>query len=264
MAELKTGGERSASPIAVEDLEPGLVAVRLAVPKGNVLDTAMVTALVGFFGSLQERPEVKAVLLEGQGPHFSFGASVEEHLPDRVAGMLRTFHGLFRAIAGAAVPVLAVVRGQCLGGGLELAAYCHRIFAAPDARLGQPEIKLGVIAPVGSLLLSERMGRGAAEDLLLSGRSLTAEEAFSAGLVDQVAEDPAAAARDWAREHLLSSSGVSLRFAVRASRGAFDVHFFAELDRLESLYLDELVATQDGNEGIRAFLEKRKPEWRNA
>lgn len=255
---------QATSPIRVQELEPGLVRVQLARPKANVLDAAMTAALHGFFAGPARAPALKAVLLEGEGPHFSFGASVAEHLPESVAGMLRTFHGLFHAMADAAVPVLAVVRGQCLGGGLELAAFCQRIFAAPDARLGQPEIKLGVFAPVASLLLPDRMGRGRAEDLLLSGRTLTAEEARAAGLVDEVAEDPAAAALAYARTHLLPLSAASLRHAVRAAREAFTARLFRDLASLEQLYLGSLVATHDANEGIRSFLEKRPPQWRNA
>jgi cyclohexa-1,5-dienecarbonyl-CoA hydratase len=176
--------------------------------------------------------------------------------------MLETFHGLFAKIAAAAVPVLAAVRGQCLGGGLELAAFCHRVFAAPDSSLGQPEIKLGVIAPVASALLPERVGRGTADELLLTGRSLTGSEAVRCGLVDAVADDPEAAALAFARENLLQHSPSSLRFAARAARDDFHDRFFATLRRLERLYLDELMATRDAVEGITAFLEKRPPTWR--
>jgi cyclohexa-1,5-dienecarbonyl-CoA hydratase len=201
------------------------------------------------------------VLIEGDGPHFSFGASVAEHRPGRIGEMLPAFHGLFAQMLRAAVPLLAAVRGQCLGGALELAAFCQRVFAAPDARLGQPEIQLGVFAPVASLILPERIGRGGAEDLCLSGRTLDADEALRIGLVDEIAADPAAAALAYARRHLLPRSASSLRMAVRASRHGFASRLQRDLQELEHLYLDELMATHDAVEGIAAFVEKRPPVW---
>ncbi len=178
--------------------------------------------------------------------------------------MIGVFHRLFRLMLEANVITLAAVRGQCLGGGLELASFCNRLFASPDARLGQPEIQLGVFAPVASVALAERVGRSRAEDLCLSGRSLTAEEGLAIGLVDEVAEDPSRAALAYAREHLLPRSASSLRLALRAVRAGFAERFDAELARVERLYLDELMSTADANEGLVAFIEKRKPIWSDA
>jgi cyclohexa-1,5-dienecarbonyl-CoA hydratase len=253
------------APLRVERLEGGaLWRVVFGAAKGNVLDATLTAALTGAFRDAAADRDVKAVVLEGQGGHFSFGASVEEHLPGQVAGMLRAFHGLFRAIAGGGVPVLAAVRGACLGGGLELAAFGQRVFASPDARLGQPEILLGVFAPVASLILAERVGRAHAEALCLTGRTLEAEEALRMGLVDVLADDPAEAALAWAREHLVPLSAASLRYAVRAVRLGLNARLETDLAQLERLYLDELMKSADAEEGLRAFLEKRKPQWRNA
>jgi cyclohexa-1,5-dienecarbonyl-CoA hydratase len=253
-------GER----IRVEALEDGAVRrVVLANGKGNVIDTPMSRALAGMFRDAARARGLKAILLEGAGAHFSYGASIEEHLPDRVQEMLRAFHGLFAAMLDAAVPALAVVRGRCLGGGLELAAFCHRVFAAPDALFGQPEIALGVFPPVASTFLRERVGRGAAEDLCLGGRTIVAPEALRLGLVDEVAGDPFPAALAYARAHLLPRSASSLRHAVRAVRRDLAGRFAADIAALERLYLDELMKTEDAVEGIRAFLDKRPPRWRD-
>lgn len=247
-----------------EILEEGQVwRLVLNRPKANVIDAAMTAALEAFFLEAAGTPELKAIRLEGEGAHFSFGASVEEHRPETVASMLATFHRLFRTMAEAAVPVVAVVRGQCLGGGLEVAAFAHRLIAAPGAMLGQPEIRLGVIAPAASVILPQRMGRPAAEDLCFSGRIIPAEEALALGLVDEVADDPAAAAQAWIRT-LLPHSASSLRFAVRAARLDFDRRLHEDLPEVERLYVDELMKTADAVEGIAAFLEKRRPTWRNA
>lgn len=249
-------------PVIVDVLEDGAVwRVTLATPKANVLDSDKIRALTSVFERAAAETGLKAVLLAAQGPHFSFGASVEEHLPDRVEQMLRDFHSLFGRMLDASVPMLAAVQGRCLGGGLELATFCHRVFASPEARLGQPEIRLGVFAPVASVVLPERIGRGRADDLCLSGRSVDAEEAVRIGLVDEIAQDPEDAALGYARAHLAPCSASSLRFAVRAARASFADRFRVEIERAERLYLDDLMNTRDAVEGIRAFVEKRDPAW---
>ena len=232
--------------------------------KGNVLDAAAMDALTALFRDAAAAPHLKAIVIEGQGPHFSFGASVAEHLPGRVTAMLGRFHSMLLALLDAGVPVLAAVRGQCLGGGLELVALCHRVFAARDARLGQPEIALGVFAPVGSIVLADRVGRGGADDLCLSGRSLGADEALAMRLVDEIVDDPGEAAMAWARTHLLPKSASSLRYAVRGVRAGLRSRLAQELPVLERLYLDQLMSTADAVEGLGAFLERRTPRWRDA
>jgi cyclohexa-1,5-dienecarbonyl-CoA hydratase len=243
------------------EVDGTLLRLVLDRPKGNVLDAAMVSALRAEVGAARADPQVRALLIEGEGKHFSFGASVDEHRKENVAAMLATFHGLFRDLDGCGKVVLAAVRGQCLGGGLELAAFCHRVFAAPDAQLGCPEIKLGVFAPIGSIVLPLRVGPGRAADLLLTGRSLEAEQALAWGLVDELAADPGAAAIAWHRTNLAPLSGVAVAHAARAVRHAFSRELRASIDALEDQYLDELVATHDANEGIAAFIEKRTPAW---
>ncbi|MCC7033988.1 MAG: enoyl-CoA hydratase/isomerase family protein [Acidobacteria bacterium] len=253
-------------PLAVEQLDGGAVwRVAIGGSKGNVLDAVATDALAALFREAAAAPHLKAICLEGQGPHFSFGASVQEHLPPDAGAMLARFHGAILAMLDSAVPVLAAVRGQCLGGALELVSVCHRVFAARDAKLGQPEILLGVFAPVASVVLADRVGRGAADDLCLSGRSVTADEAWRLRLVDEVADaDPADAALAWARTHLLPKSASSLRYAVRAARASLRARLAAELPGIERLYLDGLMSTADALEGLNAFVERRPPAWRDA
>jgi cyclohexa-1,5-dienecarbonyl-CoA hydratase len=244
--------------LAVDDAVGRLVLDR---PPGNVLDAEMVAALKQAVRELAARPTLRAITIEGSGAHFSFGASVEEHLPERVGAMLVGFHDLFRALIDASLPVLAVVRGQCLGGGLELAAFAHRVFAAPDARLGQPEIRLGVFAPAASLLLPPRIGQPAADRLLLTGEVLKAADAEALGLVDEVADDPAAASEAWVRRWLLDKSAASLRLATAAARHTFHQTFRRGIEAVESLYLERLMRLEDPVEGLRAFLARRAPAW---
>ena len=253
-------------PVRVESLDDGACwRVVIGGSKGNVLDGAVMDALACVFRDAADAPGLKAICLEGAGAHFSFGASVQEHLPGQVEAMLRRFHDLLLALLDSSVVVLAAVRGQCLGGALEIVTICHRVFASRDARLGQPEIALGVFAPSASVALAERLGRPNAEDLCLSGRLVDADEALRLGLVDEIVDgDPADAALGWARTHLLPRSASSLRLAVRAVRAGLRARLAAELPAVERLYLDELMGTADAIEGLRAFVEKRRPTWRNA
>ncbi len=254
------------SPLTVERLDDGAIwRAAIGGSKGNVLDAAVTEALANLFRDAAVSPHLKAVCLEGQGAHFSFGASVAEHLPPLVGAMLAGFHGALFAMLDSSVPVLAAVRGQCLGGGLELVSLCHRVFAGRDARLGQPEIVLGVFAPIASLVLADRVGRGAANDVCLTGRAVTADEALAMRLVDQLVDgDPAEAALAWARTHLLPKSASSLRYAVRASRAGLRTRLAAELPAIERLYLDGLMSTADAIEGLTAFVERRPAVWRDA
>jgi len=252
----------SASPIAVwVEKDGALLRLRLSRPKANIVDAAMIAALRAALGEHLPSPRLRAVLLDAEGPHFSFGASVEEHLPASCAQLLRDLHALVLQMLDSPVPILVAVRGQCLGGGLEVAAAGHLIFAAPGATLGQPEMKLGVFAPAASCLLPERIGQSRAEDLLLSGRSVDAGEAHRIGLVNVVADDPAGAALAWFDEHLAQKSASSLRFAVRAARAGFRERVAEKISRVERLYLTELMATRDAVEGLTAFIAKRPPKW---
>ena len=172
---------------------------------------------------------LRGVLLDAQGPHFSFGASVEEHLPASCGPMLAGLHALIVAMLEFPAPILVAVRGQCLGGGLEVALAGSLIFAAPDAQLGQPEMKLGVFAPAASVLLPYRVS--------------------------------AAAALAWFDNHLAPKSAASIRFALRAAR-------LPRLDAsrtgraaVERLDLQGLMNTRDANEGLAAFLARRAPAW---
>ncbi|MFZ3248738.1 MAG: enoyl-CoA hydratase-related protein, partial [Pseudolabrys sp.] len=155
------------------EVEGRLLRLRLNRPKANLIDAGMIAALDQALMEHVDKAELGAVVLDAEGPHFSFGASVEEHLPGQCAAMLVGLHRLVLRMVESPVPLLVAVRGQCLGGGLELALAGHLMFVAPDANLGQPEMKLGVFAPAASCLLPELVGPQRAFDLLVSGRSIT-------------------------------------------------------------------------------------------
>jgi cyclohexa-1,5-dienecarbonyl-CoA hydratase len=238
-----------------------LLRLRLARPKANIVDAAMIASLQLAIDAHRGNTAVLAALLDAEGPHFSFGASVEEHLPERCAAMLASLHALLLSMAEFPLPILVAVKGQCLGGGLELALGGSLIFAASDAKLGQPEIQLGVFAPAASCLLPPRIGQSAAEDLLFSGRSIGAEEALRLGLVNSVSADPEAAALAYFDQHLAGKSASSLACAVAAARGGYLPELRRRIAEVERLYLTRLMQTRDANEGLAAFIAKRPPKW---
>lgn len=238
-----------------------LLRLRLARPKANIVDAALIAGLGGALVAHRSNTTLRGVLLDAEGPNFSFGASVEEHLPDQCAAMLASLHALVLAMLEFPVPILVAVRGQCLGGGLEVALAGGPIFAAPDASFGQPEMKLGVFAPAASVLLPYRVNQPAAEDLLFSGRSIGATEAQRLGLVHTLFEDPQAAALAYFEQHLAAKSAAALACAVLAARGAMVRAVRQRLAEVERLYLDRLMNTRDANEGLVAFIGKRKPVW---
>lgn len=236
----------------------------LNAPKANVLDAAMMAELQQALEALRQEPQLKLIQFIGAGAHFSFGASVAEHTRDQAPGMLAQFHGLFRTLMDLSIPTCALVHGQCLGGGLELALMAQVMFVEAGASLGQPEISLGVFPPPASLILPLKIGQARADELLLSGRSIKGDEAAAMGLAHHCASDKEAmiaAADAWTEVHILPKSASSLRFAVRAARHGFHQALAEGLARLESLYLDQLMATADAQEGIASFLERRKPLW---
>ncbi|MBK7331991.1 MAG: cyclohexa-1,5-dienecarbonyl-CoA hydratase [Betaproteobacteria bacterium] len=246
---------------AVLERDGALLRLTLARPKANIVDASMIVALSGALARHEADRAIRGVLLDAEGPHFSFGASVDEHLPASCGTMLATLHALVMAMIEFPAPILVAVRGQCLGGGLEVAMAGSMIFAAPDAQLGQPEMKLGVFAPAASVLLPYRVNAAVAEDLLLSGRSVGAAEAREIGLVHTIADDPAAAALAWFDAHLAGKSAASVRYALRAARLARIEAIRAGLAAVEKLYLQGLMNTRDANEGLTAFLARRPPVW---
>jgi len=251
-----------ASPLRVWlERDGALLRLRLARPKANIIDARMIAALDAAFAEHAANAGLRAVLIDHEGSHFSFGASVEEHLPAQCAAMLARLHALVGRMMDAPRPILVAVNGQCLGGGLEFACAGTLLFAASDAQFGQPEMKLAVFAPAASVLLAPRIGQARAEDLLYSGRTIDAKTALEWGLAQSVSEDPEAAALAYFDAHLAGKSAAALAFAVQAARGAHAARVKERLAALERLYLEGLMNTRDATEGLRAFVEKRTPKW---
>lgn len=249
-------------PLRVERAH-GDAVVRLILdrPKANVLDAAMIAAIRQAIAELRADAHLKLLVFEGEGPHFSFGASVPEHLPGQVESMLPSFHAMFAELEALGVPTAAAVRGQCLGGAAEILLWCGFVAATAQARIGVPEVTLGVFPPIAALGLRWRVGGARASQLIITGEPVSGELAAGIGLVDVVAEDPREAVDRWYSAHLSGLSAVGVRYAWRASRAPMQRAVQQELPELERLYLRDLMACQDPLEGLNAFVQKRAPTW---
>ena len=236
--------------------------ITLADPPLHILDIAMLTDLRDAIARV--RNDRHCLIIDAQGDKaFSAGASVQDHLGDRVIEMLRVFHDCFRALARLELATVALVRGPALGGGCELAMACDFVLASDRARFGLPEINLGVFPPVAAYQLSRLIAPRRGLELLLTGDPIDAATAERHGLVNAIfsAAEFDTKSEEWL-QRLYRQSASSLRFAKKAFRLAQSDDFEERLANVERLYLDELMKTEDATEGLNAFLEKRKPEWR--
>jgi cyclohexa-1,5-dienecarbonyl-CoA hydratase len=236
----------------------------LSRPPLNIMTVEMLGEMAAALDLAAMAPALKALVVSGEGRAFSSGVAVEEHLGDHVKAMLEAFHDVFRRLRALPFVTVAAVRGAALGGGAELAAFCDLVIAADDATFGQPEITIGVFPPIAALHYPARIGVGRTLALLLSGETIGAVEAERIGLVDRVV--PAAGLADAVESRLArfrAQSAVVLRLTKRAVLESLGAGFDTGLASLEDLYRYDLMATEDAAEGLRAFLEKRTPVWKD-
>ncbi len=245
-----------------------LLRLELNRPKANILTLEMMQALSEALTVHGDNPHLRMVFIRGAGNHFSFGASVEEHRKEQAPSMLAGFHRMIRQVAAYPVPIAALVEGSCLGGAFELILACHFVFAAPTANFGCPEIKLGVFPPVLAAVGAKRLGGPLADRLVVTGASIDAAAAERAGLVSAIfaGGNPEEELLDWYRKNLLPLSGYAVRQANRVARiGSGVLEALGEpLDRIEKQYVNEVITSNDGNEGILSFIERRKPVWKDS
>jgi len=245
-------------------VEDGLGTITLNRPPVNVLNIAMMKEINGVLDSWRGLKDLKVVLFQAKGKCFSAGVDVGEHIGDLAPKMIDAFHGMFRRMEVLGVPTVASVYGSCLGGGCELAIFCDLVIAADDAKFGQPEIMVGVFPPIAAQIMPRIIGQKAAMELILSGKSISAQDAKIMGLVNQVVgRDGLEAATTAFLKPYLNLSAEVLRLTKKAVKSGLMDPLEPALRIIEDIYLKELLKTADAQEGLTAFLEKRKPQWRN-
>ncbi len=262
---MSDGSAGDLAPSVVVTCVDRVARITLDRPPLNILDLATLSALDAALAELATHADLQVVVLGSAGARaFSAGVAVEDHVPDRIERMLSTFHGAVRRLRALPAISIAVVRGHCLGGGLELAASCDLVVAAESARFGQPEVDLGCFPPLAAALFPSLVGPRVALELIATGRRLTAAEACRLGLVGECVPDADLEDRVAALVgELTAKSAPVLHLIKRAVAAGSEAAFDSALATTERLYLEELPAIADMAEGFDAFLAKRPPRWRH-
>jgi cyclohexa-1,5-dienecarbonyl-CoA hydratase len=248
------------------------IALRLAAPVAhltlshppvNVIDLQMMDELVAAIEQVNARDEISMLVVTGSDKAFSAGVDIAVHTPERVPEMLQKFHAVIRALVATKKVTICAVRGNCLGGGGEIALVCDMVYTTKSAKWGFPEIQLACFPPVAATALAALVGQKRAAELVLTGRTFTGEYAAQIGLANEAVEEKAL---DTVVERAISRmkyhSTAALAIAKRALYAWDAVHFDNGLARAEKIYLEELMKTEDVREAIEAWIDKRTPVWR--
>ncbi len=246
----------------IVEIDAPVARLRLSNPPLNVISLAMMDELAVRLIEVEQRDDISVIVFSGSEKAFSAGVDIPAHLPATIDEMLRKFHHVIRAIVSSRKITIAEVRGACLGGGAELALVCDMVYTARDASWAFPEIKLACYPPVAAVGLSALIGQKRAAELVLTGRQISGDEALAIGLAT-------GAARAEELSQVVEDALIRIRqlspAALRTTKKAFycwdAMHFDKGLTRAEEIYRNELMKTEDAQEGIRAFMEKRQPKW---
>ncbi len=245
------------------ELKDGVATLTLNRAPLNVLNIEMMEEINTYFEGLMKEKSLKLLVIQAMGKAFSAGVDVGEHLGDLVYKMIEVFHRMFRLMDALKVPSIAVVGGAALGGGCELALYCDMVIATDRAKFGQPEIQVGVFPPIAALIFPRMMGRKKALELILSGETINAQEGLALGLVNRIVPEASLTQEVNAFiEKFTKLSGIVLKMAKEATLAGLNDDMDKGLKTIEKIYLDRLMKTNDAMEGLKAFLEKRKPTWK--
>lgn len=238
------------------------VTITLNKPPLNIMNIEMMEELAAALKNVV-RTQPKFLLLRANGKAFSAGVDVSDHTEENATHMITAFHKMFHIMTHMMTPAIAAVKGACLGGGCELATFCDIVIASQDAKFGQPEIKVGVMAPVAAAFFPKLLGCRKTLELLLTGATISAQEAQQIGLINKAVPDDAFENEIADTVKTLSAlSGPVLRLNKKAVMDGLELDFERALGGVEDIYIQELMATEDAKEGLAAFLKKRPPEWK--
>jgi cyclohexa-1,5-dienecarbonyl-CoA hydratase len=247
------------------EFKEGVGTLTLNRPPLNVLNIDMMEEINTYFEGLLREKSLKLLVIQAAGKAFSAGVDVGEHLGDLVYKMIEVFHRMFRMMDALKVPSISVVNGSALGGGCELAVYCDMVIATEKAKFGQPEIQVGVFPPIAALAFPRMMGRKKALELILSGDVIGAQEAFALGMVNKIVPETSLAEEvNGFIEKFRKLSGIVLKLTKEATLAGLNDDMDKGLEVIEKIYLDRLMKTNDAIEGLKAFLDKRKPAWKDS
>jgi len=243
---------------------PRIASIVLNRPPLNIINLEMLDELNSAWSEVEDLKAQIAIISAAGDRAFSSGVDVADHMPGKIETMIAKFHQFIVRIRKSECITIAAIQGHTLGGGAELAMTCDLVVAASDTQLGQPEISLGCYPPVAVAYLPGAIGLHKASEMVLVGEPITAVEAERVGLINKiVARADLSEAVDAYVDKLLEKSSAVLALTKRALREGAGRHFEKALERSQELYLRELIKTDDMVEGMKAFLEKRAPSWKN-
>jgi cyclohexa-1,5-dienecarbonyl-CoA hydratase len=244
--------------------DDGVTRLIFAKPPYNVMNIEMMEEITEALELIGRDKELKILVVEAEGKAFSAGVDVADHTEEKVEEMLTIFHNIFFCLRTFQQPIVAVVDGPALGGGCEIITYCDMVIASSRATFGQPEIKVGVFPPVAVVALPKLIGKRKTYEIVLTGKTIDAEEALKIGMINKVVppEELAEETENFIGD-LSSQSAIVLRLTKRAIFETLGMGFEEGIQVAESLYLDFLMKTEDAKEGLQAFLDRRKPNWKN-
>jgi cyclohexa-1,5-dienecarbonyl-CoA hydratase len=238
------------------------VTIVLNKPPLNIMNIEMMEELATALTTVV-REQPKFLLLRAKGKAFSAGVDVSDHTEENANHMITAFHKMFHIMNHMMTPTVAAVKGACLGGGCELATFCDIVIASEDSKFGQPEIKVGVMAPVAAAFFPKMLGCRKTLELLLTGATISAAEAEQIRLINKAVPNEMFEEEVARTVKTLSAlSAPVLRLNKKAVMDGLELDFERALGGVEDIYIQELMATEDAKEGLAAFLEKRRPEWR--
>lgn len=245
-------------------IEGEVARLTLNRPEHNLLNERMLAELAAGIGTLGERRDIKLLVLDSAAKAFCGGIELGEYTQRRVFQMLDAFHGAFSAMLDTSKPLLVIVNGPAFGGGAELAALGDLVIATPRARFAQPEIKLGVFPPLAAAILPYLLGPKHALELVLTGETISAERARELGLVNWlVSEEELQPKVDEIIAKVTAQSGPVLTMAKKAILGSLGLPLRDGVRNSMKVFLNELADLEDSQEGLRALVEKRAPQWKN-
>jgi cyclohexa-1,5-dienecarbonyl-CoA hydratase len=245
-------------------VEQNVARLTLNRPDHNLLNETMLREIADAISVAGDQKEVRLIVLDSACRVFSGGVDVGEYTSDRVFQMIDMFHSVFAGMLETAKPVLTVVNGPAIGGGAELAAFGDLVIATPKARFAQPEITIGVFPPLASTILPFLVGPKVALELVLLGEPVSAERALELGLVNRLV--PEAQLESTVKDliaRITGHSGPVLTMAKKAILGGMGLSLRDGLKNSMDIFLNELYRLEDSQEGVRALVEKRKPNWKN-
>jgi cyclohexa-1,5-dienecarbonyl-CoA hydratase len=246
------------------ELRDDVAYITLNSPPLNILTADMMTGICEAVEKIAADDSLKAVAFQANGKAFSAGADVEEHKPDQAPTMIGVFSRMFTLLGALEIPIVMAVDGAAMGGGFELTMMADVLIASDRAKFGQPEIRIGFFAPLGVAYLPQLVGPQRAMEITCGGRAYSAEQMKEFGFVSYVVGPQELEERlEKTLKDFRAASPLVMRLNVRTLKRVMGRPMEEARKEAEKVFLDELMVTEDVQEGIASFYEKRKPAWKN-